>query len=103
MNDPLPRAEQRNPVSRGLGELPAAEVIAVMNKAEHQVLAAVEKATPLLARAARRLTRSYRRRPDGFPRRGHRVGGSLCRKPRNYRPPSGCRRSHSRSWRRAAR
>ncbi len=52
MNDPLPRTEQRNPVSRGLGELPAAEVIAVMNKEEHQVLAAVEKATPLLTRAA---------------------------------------------------
>jgi len=52
VNDPLPRTEQRNPVSRGLGELPAAEVIAVMNKEEHQVLAAVEKATPLLARAA---------------------------------------------------
>ena len=52
MNDPLPRTEQRNPASRGLGELPAAEVIAVMNKEEHQVLAAVEKATPLLTRAA---------------------------------------------------
>jgi N-acetylmuramic acid 6-phosphate etherase len=49
---PLPRTEQRNPLSRGLGELPAADVIAVMNRAEHQVLAAVEKATPLLTRAA---------------------------------------------------
>ena len=52
MNDPLPRTEQRNPVSRGLGELPAADVIAVMNQEEHQVLIAVEKATPLLTRAA---------------------------------------------------
>jgi N-acetylmuramic acid 6-phosphate etherase len=52
VNDPLPRTEQRNPLSRGLGELPAADVIAVMNQEEHQVLAAVDKATPLLARAA---------------------------------------------------
>ena len=52
MNDPLPRTEQRNPVSRGLGELPAADVIAVMNREEHQVLAAVEEAAPLLTRAA---------------------------------------------------
>ena len=55
MNDPLPRTEQRNPLSRGLGELPAADVIAVMNRAEHQVLAAVEQATPLLTRAAERV------------------------------------------------
>jgi N-acetylmuramic acid 6-phosphate etherase len=52
VNSPLPRTEQRNPASRGLGELPAAAVIAVMNQEEHQVLAAVEKATPLLTRAA---------------------------------------------------
>jgi N-acetylmuramic acid 6-phosphate etherase len=52
VNDPLPRTEQRNTVSRGLGALPAADVIAVMNQEEHQVLAAVEKATPLLTRAA---------------------------------------------------
>jgi N-acetylmuramic acid 6-phosphate etherase len=52
VNDPLPRTEQRNPASRGLGELPAADVIAVMNREEHQVLAAVEEATPLLTRAA---------------------------------------------------
>jgi N-acetylmuramic acid 6-phosphate etherase len=52
VNDPLPRTEQRNPVSRGLGELPAADVIAVMNREEHQVLAAVEEAAPLLTRAA---------------------------------------------------
>ena len=52
MNNPLPRTEQRNPASRGLGELPAAAVIALMNQEEHQVLAAVEKATPLLTRAA---------------------------------------------------
>ena len=52
MNNPLPRTEQRNPASRGLGELPAAAVIAVMNQQEHQVLAAVENAAPLLTRAA---------------------------------------------------
>jgi N-acetylmuramic acid 6-phosphate etherase len=55
VNDPLPRTEQRNPRSSGLGELPAAEVIAVMNREEHQVLAAVEKATPLLTAAAERV------------------------------------------------
>ncbi len=55
MNNPLPRTEQRNPASRGLGELPAAAVIAVMNQEEHQVLAAVEKATPLLTRAAEQI------------------------------------------------
>ena len=55
MNDPLPRTEQRNPRSAGLGELPAAEVIAVMNQEEHQVLAAIEQATPLLTRAAERV------------------------------------------------
>ncbi len=55
MNDPLPRTEQRNPLSRGLGELPAADVIALMNREEHQVLAAVEKATALLTRAAERI------------------------------------------------
>ena len=52
MTDPLPRTEQRNPRSPGLGGLPAAEVIAVMNQEEHQVLAAIEQATPLLTRAA---------------------------------------------------
>jgi N-acetylmuramic acid 6-phosphate etherase len=55
VNNPLPRTEQRNPASRGLGELPAAAVIAVMNQEEHQVLAAVEKATPLLTRAAEQI------------------------------------------------
>jgi len=55
VNDPLPRTEQRNPLSRGLGELPAADVIALMNREEHQVLAAVEKATALLTRAAERI------------------------------------------------
>jgi len=55
VTDPLPRTEQRNPLSRGLGELPAADVIAVMNRAERQVLAAVEQATPLLTRAAERV------------------------------------------------
>jgi N-acetylmuramic acid 6-phosphate etherase len=55
VNDPLPRTEQRNPLSAGLGELPAADVIAVMNREEYQVLAAVENATPLLTRAAERV------------------------------------------------
>jgi N-acetylmuramic acid 6-phosphate etherase len=55
VNDPLPRTEQRNPVSRGLGGLPAADVIAVMNQEEHRVLAAVEEAAPLLTRAAERV------------------------------------------------
>lgn len=52
MNESLPRTEQRNPASRGLGELPAADVIALMNSEEHLVLTAVEQATPLLAQAA---------------------------------------------------
>ena len=51
----LPRTEQRNPASRGLGERPPAEVIAVMNAEEHRVLTAVEQATPLLAQAAERV------------------------------------------------
>ena len=52
MSDPLPRTEQRNPASIRLGELSAADVVALMNKEEYQVLAAVEQAAPLLARAA---------------------------------------------------
>ena len=52
VSDPLPRTEQRNPASIRLGELSAADVVALMNKEEYQVLAAVEQATPLLARAA---------------------------------------------------
>jgi N-acetylmuramic acid 6-phosphate etherase len=52
---PLPPTEQRNPASRGLGDLPAAAVIALMNSAEHRVLAAVEQATPLLAETAERV------------------------------------------------
>jgi N-acetylmuramic acid 6-phosphate etherase len=59
MNDPLPRTEQRNPRSHGLGELPAAAVIAVMNREEHQVLAAIEQATPLLTRAAERVAAAF--------------------------------------------
>jgi N-acetylmuramic acid 6-phosphate etherase len=55
VNDPLPRTEQRNPRSAGLGELPAADVIAVMNREEYRVLAAVETAAPLLTRAAERI------------------------------------------------
>lgn len=56
----LPRTEQRNPASRGLGERPAAEVIAVMNAEEHRVLTAVEQATPLLAQAAERVAAVFR-------------------------------------------
>jgi N-acetylmuramic acid 6-phosphate etherase len=52
VNESLPRTEQRNPASRGLGELPAAAVIALMTSEEHWVLTAVEQATPLLAQAA---------------------------------------------------
>ena len=55
VNESLPRTEQRNPASRGLGELPAADVIALMNSEEHRVLTAVEQATPLLAQAAERV------------------------------------------------
>jgi N-acetylmuramic acid 6-phosphate etherase len=51
----LPPTEQRNPASRGLGELPAAAVIALMTAEEHRVLTAVEQATPLLAQAAERI------------------------------------------------
>lgn len=54
-HDSLPRTEQRNPASRGLGELPAAAVIALMNSEEHRVLNAVEQVTPLLAQAAERV------------------------------------------------
>lgn len=55
MNGSLPRTEQRNPASRGLGKLPPASVIALMNQEEHHALTAVERATPLLALAAERI------------------------------------------------
>jgi N-acetylmuramic acid 6-phosphate etherase len=55
VNEPLPRTEQRNPASRGLGALPADAVIAIMNQEEHHVLTAVERVTPLLAQAAERI------------------------------------------------
>jgi N-acetylmuramic acid 6-phosphate etherase len=55
MTGPLPPTEQRNPASRGLGELPAAGVIGLMNTEEHRVLTAVEQVTPLLAEAAERV------------------------------------------------
>lgn len=54
-SDSTPPTEQRDPASRGLGELPAAAVVALMNSSEHRVLAAVEQATPLLAQAAERV------------------------------------------------
>ena len=52
MSDPLPRTEQRNPASSRLGELSAAEVVALMNQEEQRVLAAVGQAAVPLARAA---------------------------------------------------
>jgi N-acetylmuramic acid 6-phosphate etherase len=51
----LPPTEQPNPASGILGELPAAGVIALMNKEERRTLWAVEQATPLLAQAAERI------------------------------------------------
>jgi N-acetylmuramic acid 6-phosphate etherase len=56
VNGPLPPTEQRNPASRGLGEMPAAAVIRLMNQEEHRALTAVEQAAPLLARAAERIS-----------------------------------------------
>lgn len=55
MNESLPRTEQRNPASRGLGELSTAAVIALMNTEEQRVFTAVEQATPLLAEVAERV------------------------------------------------
>jgi N-acetylmuramic acid 6-phosphate etherase len=55
VNESLPPTEQRNPASAGLGELSAADVIALMNSEEHRVLTAVEQAAPLLAQAAERV------------------------------------------------
>jgi N-acetylmuramic acid 6-phosphate etherase len=51
----LPRTEQRNPASRGLGGLPAAAVIALMTAEERRVFTVVEQATPLLAEVAERV------------------------------------------------
>src|SRR5579863_947131 len=51
----LPRTEQRNPASRGLGGLPAAAVIALMTAEERRVFTVVEQATPLLAEVAGRV------------------------------------------------
>jgi N-acetylmuramic acid 6-phosphate etherase len=55
VNESLPRTEQRNPSSRGLGELPAAAVIALMNTEEQRVFTVVEQVTPLLAEVAERV------------------------------------------------
>jgi N-acetylmuramic acid 6-phosphate etherase len=52
MTDQLRPTEQRNPLSYRLGELSAAEVIALMNREEHRVFWAVEQAASLLAEAA---------------------------------------------------
>jgi N-acetylmuramic acid 6-phosphate etherase len=52
MTGELPPTEQRNPASYTLGELSAADVIALMNREERRALLAVEQAAPLLARAA---------------------------------------------------
>lgn len=56
MNESLPRTEQRNPASRGLGGLSAAAVIALMNTAEQRVFTVVEEVTPLLAQVAERIS-----------------------------------------------
>lgn len=55
----LPRTEQRNPASRGLGGLPAAAVIALMNAEERRVFTVVEQATPLLAEVAERVCAAF--------------------------------------------
>ncbi len=55
MNESLPRTEQRNPASRGLGGLSAAAVIALMNTEEQRVFTVMEQATPLLAEVAERV------------------------------------------------
>lgn len=55
MTGRLPPTEQRNPASYCLGELPAADVIALMDAEERRTLRAVEQAAPLLARAAERV------------------------------------------------
>jgi N-acetylmuramic acid 6-phosphate etherase len=55
VNEPLPRSEQRNPVSKGLGELSAAAVIELMDAEERNVLVAVRQAMPLLVQAAERI------------------------------------------------
>ncbi len=52
MADQLRPTEQRNPASYRLGELPAADVIALMNQEERRAFLAVEQASPLLAQAA---------------------------------------------------
>ena len=52
---PLPRTEQRNPASRGLGELSAAAVIELMDTEEPNALLAVRQVTSLLAQAAERI------------------------------------------------
>lgn len=55
MNEPLPRTEQRNPASRGLGGLSAAAAIALMNAEEQRVFTVIEQVTPLLAELAERI------------------------------------------------
>ena len=60
MNSVLPPTEQRNPTSSQLGELPALDVVALMNREEHRVLNAVKQATPLLALTAEKVASSFR-------------------------------------------
>lgn len=55
MNEALPRTEQRNPASRGLGGLSATAVIALMNTEEQRVFTVLELVTPLLAEVAERV------------------------------------------------
>lgn len=60
MNSALPPTEQRNPASSQLGELPALDVVTLMNREEHCVLNAVKQATPLLALTAEKVASSFR-------------------------------------------
>jgi len=60
VNQELPLTEQRNPASSRLGELNAAEVIALMAQEEHCVLSAVEAATASLALTASKVASTFR-------------------------------------------
>jgi N-acetylmuramic acid 6-phosphate etherase len=60
MNQELPLTEQRNPASSRLGELNAAEVIALMAQEEHRVLSALEAASASLALTAAEVASAFR-------------------------------------------
>ena len=82
MSETLPRTEQRNHASRRLGELSAAEVVALMNQEEQRVMAAVGQADVTLARAAEQVAGVF----SGGGRNvfiGSGTSGRIaCRKPR---------------------